>query len=267
MTQLSQLLGCPAATALLGHMAGDVTGSTFERNPARDADFGLFPESSHFTDDTVLTVATADAFVSGVPLADKLREYTSKYPMRGYGNKFLAWAWGRWDTGLNSFGVGAAMRILPSALWRLKAENWSNEIALDAAVTHTHEHAIKAALEAAIAVRHALTWRGDDRSILPADLHQVDQEVPEGFQSDALLCARPAIRIGLEAESWEDAVRQAIMLRADADTQAAIAGGLAALRHGLPIEQAEKAAHKLPEEFLNVIGNFSTVWKARQALA
>lgn len=267
MTQLSQLLGCPAATALLGHMAGDVTGSTFERNPARDADFGLFPESSHFTDDTVLTVATADAFVSGVPLADKLREYTSKYPMRGYGNKFLAWAWGRWDTGLNSFGVGAAMRILPSALWRLKAENWSNEIALDAAVTHTHEHAIKAALEAAIAVRHALTWRGDDRSILPADLHQVDQEVPEGFQSDALLCARPAIRIGLEAESWEDAVRQAIMLRADADTQAAIAGGLAALRHGLPIEQAEKAAHKLPEEFLNVIENFSTVWKARQALA
>jgi ADP-ribosylglycohydrolase len=267
MTQLSQLLGCPAATALLGHVAGDVTGSTFERNPARDADFGLFPESSHFTDDTVLTVATADAFVSGVPLADKLREYTSKYPMRGYGNKFLAWAWGRWDTGLNSFGVGAAMRILPSALWRLKAENCSNEIALDAAVTHTHEHAIKAALEAAIAVRHALTWRGDDRSILPADLHQVDQEVPEGFQSDALLCARPAIRIGLEAESWEDAVRQAIMLRADADTQAAIAGGLAALRHGLPIEQAEKAAHKLPEEFLNVIENFSTVWKARQALA
>jgi len=267
MTQLSQLLGCPAATALLGHVGGDIAGSTFERNPARDVDFDLFPEPSHFTDDTVLTIATADAFVSGAPLADKLREYTSKYPMRGYGNKFLAWAWGRWDTGLNSFGVGAAMRILPSALWRLKTVDWSNEIALDAAVTHTHEHAIKAALEAAIAVRHALTLRGDDRVIPPADLSQIDQEVPEGFQADALLCARPAIRIGLEAESWEDAVRQAIMLRADADTQAAIAGGLAALRHGLPVEQAEKAVQKLPEEFLTVIGNFSTVWKARQALA
>ena len=48
---------------MLGAIAGDVIGSAYEGSPVKRTDFELFPPGARFTDDTVLTVATAEALL------------------------------------------------------------------------------------------------------------------------------------------------------------------------------------------------------------
>lgn len=51
---------------MLGAIIGDVIGSRFELNNLKDTNFKLFTEESKFTDDTVLTVATANAILNKI---------------------------------------------------------------------------------------------------------------------------------------------------------------------------------------------------------
>ena len=48
---------------MLGAIAGDVIGSVYEASPVKKTDFDLFPPGAGFTDDTVLTVATAEVLI------------------------------------------------------------------------------------------------------------------------------------------------------------------------------------------------------------
>ena len=46
---------------MLGAIVGDIVGSVYEFYNNRSKDFPLIQEGSHFTDDTILMIATADA--------------------------------------------------------------------------------------------------------------------------------------------------------------------------------------------------------------
>ena len=72
---------------MLGAIAGDIIGSVYEFNNIKTVDFPLFKEESGFTDDTVLTVATADCILKDGDYSDYYRKYYSRYPGRGYGAK------------------------------------------------------------------------------------------------------------------------------------------------------------------------------------
>ena len=76
---------------MLGTIAGDVIGSVYEVERIKHTDFPLFSSWSRFTDDTVLTVATAHALLTGQPYADAYHEFGNRYPGAGYGGTFRKW--------------------------------------------------------------------------------------------------------------------------------------------------------------------------------
>ena len=50
---------------MIGAIAGDIIGSVYEHRPIKTKDFPLFHPRCRFTDDTMLTVAVADAISLG----------------------------------------------------------------------------------------------------------------------------------------------------------------------------------------------------------
>ena len=89
------------ATTMLGAIVGDVIGSAYEGTGWKSKEFPLFPPSCCFTDDTVLTLATADALLNGRSYAEVYRDYGRRYPNAGYGASFLTWIF---TEGTNPYG-------------------------------------------------------------------------------------------------------------------------------------------------------------------
>ncbi len=77
---------------MLGAIAGDVVGSTYEHHRVKRTDFPLFPKGSTFTDDTVMTVAVADAILQGMDYAASLKTWGRRYPHAGYGGRICRMA-------------------------------------------------------------------------------------------------------------------------------------------------------------------------------
>ena len=100
---------------MLGAIAGDIIGSIYEAAPIKKKDFPLFGPAATFTDDTVCTVAIADALLSGGDFARYLRAWVRRHPGRGYGGMFLRWANTPDMPAYGSWGNGAAMRVSPIA--------------------------------------------------------------------------------------------------------------------------------------------------------
>lgn len=89
---------------MIGAIAGDIIGSVHEGAGTKTKDFPLLVEDSCFTDDTVLTIAVADRFVSSGEYVDLFRKYFQMYPHVGYGGSFIRWAGYRRRESYNSWG-------------------------------------------------------------------------------------------------------------------------------------------------------------------
>ena len=59
---------------MLGAIIGDIVGSRWEFNPTNDYDFEMFSEKNSFTDDTVCTIAVADAIAKGRDYGESIHE-------------------------------------------------------------------------------------------------------------------------------------------------------------------------------------------------
>lgn len=225
---------------MLGAIAGDIIGSRFERNPVQTTDFELFHPDCRFTDDTVLTLAVADHVLLGSDLTDTLREYFHQNPDAGYGSKFAQWAHSTSREPYNSFGNGSAMRVSPVGFAFDSLETVLEKARATAEVTHDHPEGIKGAQATAAAVFLART--GNSKT-------EIKDYIETQFQYDlsqSLDAIRPqytfdvtcqgsvpqAITAFLESENFEDAIRNAVSLGGDSDTQACIAGGIAHAFYG-----------------------------------
>lgn len=241
---------------MLGAVAGDVVGSVFEARPYKGTDFSLFSRGARFTDDSVLTLAVASAIVEDVSYREALWTIGRRYPDAGYGASFIGWLADADPRPYNSFGNGAAMRVSPVG-WAFDDEAAVlAQARAAAAISHDHPEGIKGAQAVALAVlrgrqgsdfdtvRAEITRRfGYDleRSVAAIRPHYDFDVTCQGSVPEAIICA-------LEAASWEEAVRYAVSLGGDADTQACMAGAIAEACFGLPDDVAEQAlAHLSPE--------------------
>lgn len=251
---------------MLGAIAGDVAGSVYEFHPlqAQDwRDFDLFPKGSRFTDDTVMTLAVAEALrlsqsEQDLPdsLIDNMHKYGRTWPKAGYGCKFSHWLLFRWRHPYNSYGNGSAMRV-SSAGWAARTLAEAEDLALQtASVTHNHPEGIKGAQSVAGAI--FLARQGKSRADIKAyvssrygyDLDRTLAEIrPKYKHIETCQDSVPeAIIAFLESENFEEALRKAIWLHGDADTQAAIAGSIAeAFYGGVPEAIAKQAMDVLDE--------------------
>lgn len=137
---------------MLGAIAGDIIGSVYEGWPIKTTDFPLFHPGCRFTDDTVLTVAVADAILSGRPYGHALRDIGWRYPEAGYGGSFLRWLVAPDPQPYGSWGNGAAMRVSPVGEAFTNETEVLREARKTAEVSHDHPEGIKGAQATALAV-------------------------------------------------------------------------------------------------------------------
>lgn len=256
---------------MLGAIIGDIVGSVYEHRNIKTKDFPLFAAGSRFTDDTVCTVAVADAMLTGGRFADALRAYVRRYPEAGYGGMFRDWGLSDDRPAYGSWGNGSAMRVSPVAYAGGTVEEVLALARRSAEATHDHPEGIRGAEAVALAVRLALDGR-DRREIRRAvesrfgyDLSRSVEEIRPGYRFD-ISCAGtvpPALTCALEATGYEDALRNAVSIGGDSDTIACIAGGLAEALYGLPAPIAAQGRSYLDPALLAVVDRFAAAYGSR----
>ena len=250
---------------MLGAIAGDIIGSRFEWHNHKSKDFELFTDASRFTDDSVLTVALADSLLSGIPFAQKLKEYFRRYPDAGYGGRFFQWAGSDCLEPYYSFGNGSAMRVSPVGWYFNDLSTVLSEARNSATVTHNHPEGIKGAQATAAAI--FLARSGENK----ADIRDFVVE-RFGYAFDFTLAdIRPyyrfdvtcqgsvpqALQAFFEAEDYEDAIRNAISIGGDSDTIACITGGIAEAFYGeVPATVRKEVFARLDRPLAEVVRNF-----------
>jgi len=255
---------------MLGAITGDVLGSTFEFYPMKTKKFELLDNKSHFTDDTVMTVAVADSIMNQVPYVESLQKWGRKYPRAGYGGWFRKWIHQEDPRPYNSFGNGSAMRC-SSIGWLFDDEKSVLEEAKKSAeITHNHPEGIKGAQSISLGVLMAREGRSKKEikekieSLFDYDLSQkLEQIIPDyTFDSTCQGSVPQAIIAFLESENFEDAIRNSISLGGDADTQACITGSLAeAFYKDIPDEIASFVKWRIEDDLLAVMDQFNSIVK------
>jgi ADP-ribosylglycohydrolase len=254
---------------MLGAIAGDIIGSRFEGRAGPPHDFALFHPACRFTDDSVCTLAVADALLGERDFAGSLRAFVRRHPRRGYGKMFLDWASSNDAPAFDSWGNGAPMRTAAIG-WLAKDESEGLELAAaQAAVSHNHPDAIAAAQAVVLAIllaRSGLSRVAIRQRIAEEfgyDLAPERALARGGFDISAAGTVPPALTAALEANSWEEAVRTAVCLGGDTDTLACIAGAVAEAIHGLPGDIAKKARGYLTDDLRAVLERFEVAVRAR----
>ena len=247
---------------MLRAIAGDIIGSRFEVIPTKSYEFELFSSLNTYTDDTVLTVAIADAILNGASYSNKLREYGLDYPNAGYGGNFIQWIMGEIQGPYNSFGNGAAMRVSPVGFAFNTKEKVLEEAKKTAEVSHNHPEGIKGAQATALAVflAHKQTSMNDIKdeieNTFEYDLSRTLNEIrPEyNFEISCQKSVPESIIAFLESTDYEDAIRKSISLGGDSDTMACITGAIAqAYYKTIPKQIVENVYSMIPEAFKKTI--------------
>jgi len=245
---------------MLGAIAGDICGAPWEGGACPKERFEVFGFGSAFTDDTVCTVAIAQALLENRDIAQTLRDWVLRYPMRGYGGRFVDWA--NSDMGpYDSFANGGAMRVSPVALLASSLDEVDAMANATAEVTHNHPEGMRGTRALAGAVwlaRQGLSAEELREQISQRYGYDLTSSVAAlsadfGFTVLAEETVPMAIIAALEATSWESAVANAVQIGGDADTLACMAGAIAEARFGLPAPYAQKALQYLTAEMVQVL--------------
>ncbi|WP_294519024.1 ADP-ribosylglycohydrolase family protein [uncultured Anaerovibrio sp.] len=259
---------------MYGAIIGDMVGAPFEFDRGnKTKDFVLFSDKSHFTDDTVMLIAVAEALmdtrymndeVIKMTLVDSMRKWGAKYPNAGYGGMFRQWLIKENPQPYGSFGNGSAMRVSAAGWLAASLEEALHLAKLTAEVTHNHPEGIKGAQAVAGAIYLART--GEYKETIKVfltekigyDLSRTCDEIRPNYHHDET-CQKSvpeAMTAFLEGQDFEDVIRTTISLGGDTDTLACISGSVAEVYYAIPDELLGECRKRLPEEMLEIIGRY-----------
>ena len=267
---------------MLGAMIGDIAGSKYEFNNTFDYDFEMFGGGCDFTDDTICTVAVADAILNGRSYKESLQDWCRRYPSPkgAYGGRFAGWIRSLNPQPYNSFGNGSAMRVSPVAWLFDDLSQVLEEAEKTALPTHNHPEGIKGAKAVAHAIWHfrksrfseESKEREDEKSKEYGKEHDAEamkifkdiarsyyddfdtRDYPKGKFDETCMDAVPlSFYLLSKASSFEDAIRLAISHGGDSDTIGAIVGSIAEARFGIPQDMKEKAISYLTDDMKEVL--------------
>lgn len=256
---------------LYGAFIGDMVGVPYEFLPCESKDFKLFDYSTRFSDDSVMTMAIAEAMLETVGfteeqtlpiIVEKLRKYGELYPGAGYGSMFCGWLFSSNPKPYSSYGNGSAMRVSSVAWIYDTLEEVEQHAEWTSKVTHDHPEGIKGAQAVAAAIFLARTGKSKKEikdyimNTYGYDLNRTCKQIIDNGYKFEVTCQKSvpeAIIAFLDGKDFEDVIRNAILLNGDADTQACIAGSIAEAFYGIPTEMILECRKRLPEDFLNII--------------
>ena len=267
---------------LLGAVIGDISGSWYEFRGYKQRPATLVTQRDFFTDDSVLTLAVAEGMMNGFEKVDRARlqdedvqaafrleivksicEFAHRYPDAGYGNTFIRWYADAYERQVyepyNSWGNGSAMRA-SFAGWAAQSLEEALRLGkLSAEVTHNHPEGIKGAqaIAAGIYLLRSGKSKADVREYLSQmyDLNFTLDEIRPSYHFE-VSCQKSvpqAINAFLEAEDFEDTLKNALSIGGDADTLAAMAGSLAEACYPIPTDLEERAWAKLTPDLQAVV--------------
>jgi type I restriction enzyme M protein len=259
---------------MLGAIIGDIVGSRFEFNNHKSKDFEFMVKQCEITDDGIMTLAIADAFMAcqddfsqlGQRAVSSMQRLGRRYPT-SYGVRFGQWLYSDNPMPYNSFGNGAAMRVSPCAYVATSLEEACEFSEKVTAVTHNHPEGIKGAEATTVAIWFARQGRSIQEIRDYIDQHYY----PMNFTLDGI---RPtytfnetsqdtvpqAIMAFLESTDFEDAIRNAISIGGDSDTLAAITGSIAEAYYGIPDDMRKRALTYLDETLLKILLDFEKMY-------
>lgn len=256
---------------MIGAIIGDIVGSRFEWNNIKSKNFELFTEKCFFTDDSVMTIAVADALMRAdgnidiLPkcAVESMQRIGRPYPDCGYGGSFYYWIYSDNPHPYGSYGNGAAMRVSGCGF---AAKTLEEAKALSKAVTevtHNHPEGIKGAEATAVSIFLARSGKSIDeiRRHINSEYYPINFTLDEirdtyTFNETCQDTVPQALEAFLESVDFEDAIRNAISVGGDSDTLAAITGGVAEAYYGVPKDIKNKALTYLDEGLLQIVNRF-----------
>ena len=262
---------------IIGAIIGDVVGSTFEFVDKIPKKFKLFRNTCSFTDDTVLTVAIADAMLHNRTFADAICDWGSRYTYAGFGGSFREWKKRRKkdpNATNSSKGNGCGMRVSPVGFFANSIDEAMAMAKESALLTHNSPEGIAGAQAIAVAVFMAKEKaskeeiKGFVEKNFGYNLNMSNDEVREfigGLDSAgnthrerewAENTCPVAIIAFLNSCGYEEAIRTAISYGGDVDTIACMAGGIAAAYYGVPQDIIDGVAPFLPQDIIDVVNEF-----------
>ena len=260
---------------MYGAILGDIIGSPFEFDRGnKSKEFELFSPGCEFTDDTVMTIAVAEALMNVEKDADdehikesivkSLKYWGKKYPDAGYGARFGMWLLLENPEPYNSCGNGSAMRVTAAGWMTDTLEETRRLARLSAEVTHNHPEGIKGAEATAAAIFMARNGSAKEeikRYIIEEfdyDLSRTCDEIrPTYYHTELCQQTVPeAITAFMEGSDFEDVIRTAVSLGGDCDTLTCIAGSIAEAYYGVPDELKEEANTRIESDMRTVLESF-----------
>lgn len=274
---------------MLGAIIGDIVGSRYEFNPTNDYFFPLFGSGCDYTDDTICTIAVADAILRGRDYGSSIHEWCRKYPdpKGDYGGRFFNWVMSDDPKPYFSFGNGSAMRVSPVAWWFSLNDGLIHQARLTAECTHNHPKGIEGAIAVATAIFGCRKLRAKKcgrpisrdeilEALSPAiGLYSPNplnwslnlEKYRNHFDVTCQGTVPVALWIVLNSSSFEDAIRKAVSLGADADTLGAVVGSIAEGLWGIPEWMKLKALSYLPADMRRVVHEFNSRLKKLRKLS
>lgn len=258
---------------MYGAILGDIIGSPYEFDMGnKSKDSPLFSKTSIFTDDTVMTIAVAEAFM-GAPddegiihkrLIQSMQKWGHRYPDAGYGLRFSDWLDSDDPRPYNSWGNGSAMRV-SSVAWLYDDLDTVRRMArLSAEVTHNHPDGIKGAEATASAI--FLARSGSTKAEIEAyvetqfgyDLSRTCDEIRPSYHhvESCQETVPEAITAFLEGDSFEDVIRTSVSLGGDCDTLTCIAGSIAEGFYGVPKTLKQECRIRLTDDLRDALSRF-----------
>ena len=257
---------------MFGAILGDIVGSRFEFDNCKSKKFQLFDQRCTFTDDTVMTLAVAEALLSCKDeenfsefqrkLVETMHRLGRRHPDCGYGGRFLTWLVDDLTEPYGSYGNGSAMRVSPVAWAAASLKECEDLAAASAAVTHNHPEGIKGAVAVAGAVYLARTGHTMEEIRQYAGQYYtldftLDEIRPDyAFHETCQGSVPQALEAFFESSGFEDAVRNAISIGGDSDTIAAITGSIAEGYYGIERKLKETALSYLDYDLMEIAEEF-----------
>lgn len=267
---------------MYGAIMGNIVGSRFEFDWGnKTKDFKLFTKESIYTDDTVMSIAVANALLSAGCDADEhdikekliysMKYWGRKYPHAGYGGNFRVWLFSDDDKPYGSFGNGSAMRV-SSVGWLYQSIERTRQVARwTAEVTHNHPEGVKGA-EAVAAIIY-LARSGFDKDYIRDyvikefgyDLTRTCDEIrPYYHHVESCQETVPeAVTAFLEGEHYTAVVKTAVSLGGDCDTLTDIAASFGEAYYGIPKKFIPEIENRLDDDLRKVLHEFN---RARQTV-
>lgn len=254
---------------MYGAIIGDLAGSIYEFSQIKKVQpismQNVIEQDAFISDDSILTVAIADAILNKKDYKNTLKQWINKYS--SYQPEFKPYfkttfspnlmKWAESNEQGTSSGNGAMMRISPVGFLFDTEEEVLKNAKLATIPSHNSEDAIVAATLIALIIFHAR--HGMSKQDIIKKLN-IDIKKPNltKFNYTCADTIDVCLYSFFNSNSFEECIKTALSFGGDTDTNACITASMAEAMYGIPKHLKEQAMPKLPLDFLPILADFES---------